>query len=291
VPEFTVIAASKKKDLPDAKFGAAQVIALTLKEGDGEAKQAEWFTKATTQIPAEGSKLEGDLTHDEQYGWKFRKPKGNGNFGGGGGGGSYNDPERDARIARSVAFKGAVDLVAASLSPATEVQVEEMAGIIGSLTDRLLPVVTDVGVGSPRPAEQAKVSGGAPEPGADSSANGDRASEGQRSYLFGGGGKGPGLLERAKFSDTERRAILLLAGEPLSKAAATRLIELLKDDPEKAGRTLVADLERKAQAGDTKVAEALMQGGSDVPADLADMQPVPAPADPADDDPLFPAPL
>ena len=58
----------------------------------------------------------------------------------GGFGGSKPDPERDARIARQVAFKGAVELIAGGSSGVlTDDAYVEM---VGSLTEALLPIVT-----------------------------------------------------------------------------------------------------------------------------------------------------
>ena len=107
MPEFKVVQASKKKDVPAKEPGRKdmQVIALVLDEG-GEQKSAEWFTLATTQVPAPGSTLEGTLEDGGQWGLKFKKASG-----GGGGWGKGKDPEDQRRIVRQHSQKCAVDLI------------------------------------------------------------------------------------------------------------------------------------------------------------------------------------
>jgi hypothetical protein len=102
--EFSVLAASQKKTV-ESKHGPRQVINLTLaKEGEAAPVQCEWFTLATTAIPAPGSKLEGEL-ESGQYGMSFKKAQNNGGFGGGRGGRS---PEERRSIARQHAQKVAM---------------------------------------------------------------------------------------------------------------------------------------------------------------------------------------
>lgn len=91
---FTVASAAKKKDVP-GQHGPMQVIALTLDDGTGEPKAAEWFTKATTPLPQAGSTLEGELTKDPQFGWKFKRAQ-NQN----GAGFRQRDPRETAQIVR-----------------------------------------------------------------------------------------------------------------------------------------------------------------------------------------------
>jgi hypothetical protein len=95
VPDFKVVSASKKKDV-QGKHGPMQVINLVLEDAEGR-KNAEWFTKAETQLPQPGSTLDGTLESGE-YGLKFKKAQGAG-FGGGGGG-KGRSPEENARIVR-----------------------------------------------------------------------------------------------------------------------------------------------------------------------------------------------
>lgn len=109
MPVFTVTAASVKKEVPDAKFGPAKVIALTFSDG----RQAEWFTKATTAIPAPGSTLEGEVTQTN-YGLSFKKASSGGGYGGGG-----MTPERQRAIQRQHSQDMAVQLMAA-FEPVTE---------------------------------------------------------------------------------------------------------------------------------------------------------------------------
>src|SRR4051812_26975852 len=100
--EYTVVAAEKKKEV-EGKHGPMQVISLFL-DDNGEAKSAEWFTRATTPIPARNSKVEGELTENPPYGWKFKKAQ-QGSFGGG----FKSDPERERRIVRQHSQSVAVE--------------------------------------------------------------------------------------------------------------------------------------------------------------------------------------
>lgn len=98
MPTYTVVDASQKKAL-DGKHGPMQVIALELQDDlAGAPKAAEWFTKASTPLPAVGERLEGDVTQGE-YGLKFKKAQAAFN-GGGGGGPRPEDPKRAAAIQR-----------------------------------------------------------------------------------------------------------------------------------------------------------------------------------------------
>jgi hypothetical protein len=108
MPEFTVAAASQKKTL-DGKNGPMQVIALSLTDG-GATHQAEWFTKASTPLPAEGSRIEGTLEPSD-YGLKFKKAFNGG--AGGGGGFRPRDPKDTASIIRQHSQHMAVTLLVA----------------------------------------------------------------------------------------------------------------------------------------------------------------------------------
>ena len=109
MPTFTVQAASHKKDV-EGKNGPMKVLNLTLVEADGSVKAAEWFTKATTPIPQQGEKLEGELQAG-QYGLSFKKAQQGGGWGGGGGGGRKDTPETRRSIAMQSSQKVAVDAV------------------------------------------------------------------------------------------------------------------------------------------------------------------------------------
>jgi hypothetical protein len=96
MPTFVVAGAQQKKTLePKDGKPARQIIGLLLKDGQGEAKVAEWFTNATTPIPGEGSTLEGELSFNQQYGrYDFKRAQQ------GFGGLRPEDPVRAARILR-----------------------------------------------------------------------------------------------------------------------------------------------------------------------------------------------
>lgn len=108
---YTVKGHSVKREIPDAKFGPAKVIILTLANEQGTERQVEWFTKATTPMPEIHSKIEGEVTKDEKYKvLKFKKA----GYGGGGGGGRGADT---ASIEAQVAAKIAGEIVAATAAP------------------------------------------------------------------------------------------------------------------------------------------------------------------------------
>lgn len=95
---FTVRHAEKKKDV-EGRHGPMQVIAMNLQTpAMDEAVWVEWFTQASTPLPADGSTLEGALTRD-QYGWKFKKAA-QSNSGGGQRGSFKEDPAKTVRILR-----------------------------------------------------------------------------------------------------------------------------------------------------------------------------------------------
>lgn len=128
---FTVKAASKKKDV-DGKHGPMQVIALTFDDGT----QAEWFTKASTPVPAPGSTLDGEL-EDGQYGKKFKKAFAGGGGGRGGQGLSKEEwAAKDKRIARAGVLQA---VVAASTPPlgdkpaAVRVYVQDVNELVDAL--------------------------------------------------------------------------------------------------------------------------------------------------------------
>jgi hypothetical protein len=96
MPEtYQVEAAEHKADKPDTGYGAMQVITLSLKNGAGEVKQAEWFTKASTSVPQPGVQLVGEIT-SSQYGLRFKKVASAAS----GFGPRPEDPQRQKRIVR-----------------------------------------------------------------------------------------------------------------------------------------------------------------------------------------------
>lgn len=120
--EYTVLAASQKK-MVDGQHGPMQVIALTLQADGGQPQQCEWFTKATTNVPVAGQKLDGEL-QESQYGLKFKKTQGGG-FGGFRGGG--RSPGEQRSIARMHSQKMAMQYAAVKGEvPSTWTALEEL---------------------------------------------------------------------------------------------------------------------------------------------------------------------
>lgn len=94
MPSYLVKEATKTGDKPDKGFGPMQTIALTLQEyGQAEQIGAEWYTKATTAVPASGSTIDGEVS-PSQYGLKFKKAQQPG------GGGRGRSPEDTKQIVR-----------------------------------------------------------------------------------------------------------------------------------------------------------------------------------------------
>jgi hypothetical protein len=118
--QFTVIAAQKKADKPDKGYGPMQLIGLTLKDHMDQTQIAEWFTSASTPLPAEGSTIDGVLEHDPKFGLKFKKPK----AGGAAGGFRPRDPKETAAIQRQHSQSAAVAYL----------QAKATAGGLGSAT-------------------------------------------------------------------------------------------------------------------------------------------------------------
>jgi hypothetical protein len=125
-PNRSDMKSMKLKVKPAAAGGFDQLdppVAEPIKNGT-VALIVEWYAKATSPTPNPGDKLDGDLTHDEKFGWKFKKA-GQGGGGGGGGGGRPRDPKDDQRIVRQHAQKCAVELLKTAhelglLAPASE---------------------------------------------------------------------------------------------------------------------------------------------------------------------------
>lgn len=99
---FTVLNASVKKELPDNGYGPKKVVALELRDSAEVLHNAEWFTNASTPLPAAGTQLDGEL-EDGQYGKKFKPSQVRGG-GGGFRGGRGTSPQEQASIRASVAL-------------------------------------------------------------------------------------------------------------------------------------------------------------------------------------------
>lgn len=101
MPSYEVVEAEHKIDKPDLGYGPKQIIALALKDHNGDVTAVEWYTNKATGVPNVGMTIEGDITPGKFGGWSFKKAKPQG-FGGGGGGGGWKprDPKDTAAIQR-----------------------------------------------------------------------------------------------------------------------------------------------------------------------------------------------
>lgn len=129
MPEFTVVSSSKKKEFPakDDK-PAMQVIALRLaQDGNAAPVEAEWFTRATTDLPMPGSKLDGDL-EPGQYGMRFKKSRPNNGFGGG-----RRDPATEKRIVHQHSQDMAIETLKLAHQMGVAPEVENVKALVDAV--------------------------------------------------------------------------------------------------------------------------------------------------------------
>lgn len=119
-----VVSVVDKPAQPGSKYGDKKSIKMKVK-GDFAALEGvadpikngaiplivEWYANASSPTPAAGDKLDGELTNDPQYGWKFKKAGQGGGAGGSGRGWQPPDPKDNQRIVRQHAQKCAVELL------------------------------------------------------------------------------------------------------------------------------------------------------------------------------------
>ncbi len=103
---YKVVGVTKKKDLPDGKYGPSVVYSLELEGPEGRV-EADLVQKQATPAPAQGGRVEGDV-QDTEYGKSFKKaPPAFGVAGPRG-----KSPEEQGEIRRAVALKAAVETCA-----------------------------------------------------------------------------------------------------------------------------------------------------------------------------------
>jgi len=103
---YEVVSAQHKADKPDRGHGPMKTVNLALKDEAGEVHVAEWYTKASTPVPDQGARLEGEITLG-QYGPSFKRSS----SGGGMGGPRPEDPARARAIARMHAQTASIAIV------------------------------------------------------------------------------------------------------------------------------------------------------------------------------------
>lgn len=131
MPEFTVLHASHKRDLPaKGDYKPSQVIALTLTDGTVQ-HEAEWITATTTDVPPVNTRLSGTI-EPSQYGLRFKKDR---PAFAGGSGFKPRDPKDTASIIRQHSEHMAVLLL----------QVKATAGVLADddLTPAKIRSLTD----------------------------------------------------------------------------------------------------------------------------------------------------
>lgn len=101
---YTVEAVTGNEEKPDKGHGPMRSIRMNL-AGVGS---VEWYTKAATQPPAEGSQITGSV-EDSQYGKKFKKARPQNGFGGGGTKDYKADPVKQAAEQMRAAHNTALD--------------------------------------------------------------------------------------------------------------------------------------------------------------------------------------
>jgi hypothetical protein len=130
MPEFTIVAAAHKRDLPPKEgMRPSQVIALTLDDGTTR-HDAEWITATTTDDAAlVGTRISGTL-EPSQYGLRFKKERPA--FGGGARGRS---PEDTASIVRQHSEHMAILLLQVKATAGVLAEDDLTPAKIRSLTD------------------------------------------------------------------------------------------------------------------------------------------------------------
>lgn len=242
MPEYTVIDAKKKKDVPDAKFGAAVVYELTLDAGNGSGNiEAEWFTKAATPLPQAGERLEGELS-EGKYGKDFKRSQnGSGGFG------------RSPRDSRRIERQHSQEMAVRAISVGTGGKVPENIDLRSTIRDWTDWFQADLDVGSGSGDVLGRSTQSPDSPAAASSAERIAISDKQKGFLE--------RLLKEKGADSDQvNLITFWASENLTggrEGSASKAIDGLQKDSD-------ATLERLLLA-----AKKWQRTQTDIPADTA----------------------
>lgn len=207
-----------------------------------------WQRKPESTVEV-GESFEGAI-EDGDYGPRFRmatKDQGGGGSGGGGG----MPPERQRAIQRQHSQEMAIRTLAYVAQHFPGAQPDGTGAIRAELQDWADFFDRDVESVSQGAPESSSSGAGQNSPGASAppaaAPPGDAdalATDGQLKYLEGNGPSRPGLFEKAGLDGTEQvRAIYWASGglPSLTKAGASKLIEVLADDPAGGGEWLRAN--------------------------------------------------
>lgn len=234
---------------PERKFKSYKV-------RDDQGNEYEWNRKADSPPPPLGPG-EFEITPPKEgtsFPPKIKKAQSGGGFGG-----SRPDPERDARIARQVAFKGAVELSAATVTASDGVQATEVvAKHIAELTDALLPIVTgpDVSAAPGKPS---------PSPGRATVSSGDTSAEASTAQKRA---VSTALGKLGLNKEGQKAVVLFRCGGPASMAGLSTLL----DDINQNGATsdsLLKEIAEAAAQGDSHAQEAARLLPTSAPVDTA----------------------
>jgi hypothetical protein len=246
MPTYAVTAAEEKKRV-DGKYGPMVVFNLRLKGPDGIEHTAEWFTKATTPLPAPGTSLEGDL-EDGQYGKSFKKAKPANGFGG-------REPRDSGRIERQHSQEMA--LRAISTLKLTEYDSRDgYRRIIKEWTDWFVADLDNASPNAGGGSSATPQASGPPTPVTNGSAAPAGPSDKQLDFL-------ERLLQEAGVDVQDRLDIKAWAKEKLTggkEGTMSAAIDAVKSGT--ADRLITA-------------AKAWVATQSDIPADTRDLQPAP----------------
>jgi hypothetical protein len=249
MPTYAVTAAEEKKRV-DGKYGPMVVFNLRLKGPDGIEHTAEWFTKATTPLPAPGTSLEGDL-EDGQYGKSFKKAKPANGFGG-------REPRDSGRIERQHSQEMALRALAFLGTP-TNASPEVLKQTIKAWTDWF---VADLDNSSPNAGGGSSATpqaSGPPTPVTNGSAAPAGPSDKQLDFL-------ERLLQEAGVDVQDRLDIKAWAKEKLTggkEGTMSAAIDAVKSGDDGIERLLLA-------------AKAWVESQPTIPGDERDLQPAPA---------------
>jgi hypothetical protein len=255
MPTYAVTAAEEKKRV-DGKYGPMVVFNLRLKGPDGIEHTAEWFTKATTPLPAPGTSLEGDL-EDGQYGKSFKKAKPANGFGG-------REPRDSGRIERQHSQEMAIRLV--GLSHAYPVEANSAAeylrvlnGLVKPLTDWFVADLDNASPNAGGGSSATPQASGPPTPVTNGSAAPAGPSDKQLDFL-------ERLLQEAGVDVQDRLDIKAWAKEKLTggkEGTMSAAIDAVKSGDDGIERLLLA-------------AKAWVESQPTIPGDERDLQPAPA---------------
>lgn len=140
--EITAVESTEPREWTASAGATFHAWRVTLKNAEGRELANVEMNKKPGNLPEVGQKIYGEVDTTGSYGPKFKNAPRPGQQGFGNnsnGGGSYD--QRDEAISRAVAFKGAVELLAAAIAGGDKIPADDLPSLVGKLTADLLPIV------------------------------------------------------------------------------------------------------------------------------------------------------